>query len=148
MFGLIVALTVQCSFKRTSDIWKKGHLLIPAHLVQCVSSKRPEINALEVPDEISSRRKLLEEIPPVASPIQEVVDSSSAKLCSATNALTLVQKTSTVDVPTDVKKADKKVDTNLMLSGVILTIDIPPSPPEQVDDDDAINELSELLRRW
>ncbi|KAJ4988241.1 hypothetical protein SVAN01_06337 [Stagonosporopsis vannaccii] len=77
------------------------------------------------------------------SPIQEVAGPSSARLCAAAACTT----PALFPGVTHIQPLSAKMTSKLAFSGVILTIDISPSVPEQADDK-VIVELSEMLQRW
>lgn len=77
------------------------------------------------------------------SPIQEVAGPYSARPCVATACTT----PTLIAGETQIQPSSTNTTNNLALSGVILTIDIPPSTPGLIDEE-AIVELSEILQRW
>lgn len=81
------------------------------------------------------------------SPVQDVFNSRRPKHTSAQEELDLKRTMSFGDVTADSGVSDEKSLASLALSEIMLTIDIAPSPLSY-GEDNAIVELSELLRRW
>ncbi|KAF9693502.1 hypothetical protein EKO04_008185 [Ascochyta lentis] len=81
------------------------------------------------------------------STITEIIGLTSAEPCSVAKAFSLIRATNMVDTASRDKRVDNKTPTNLTLSEVSITIDIPPSPLQQ-SDDAAIIRLSEPLEKW
>ena len=103
--------------------------------------KALRVKTLDFLDE-ANRRNILTEYALAMSPIQEV----GGHLPRKTHITAGKHWTATVASPAP-GVAQQKAISNLALSGIIHTIDIPPLLPGQVDDK-AIIQLSEMLERW
>ena len=103
--------------------------------------KALRVKTLGILDE-TNRRITLTEHALAMSPIQEV----GGHLPRKTHITAEKHWTATVASPAP-GVAQQKAISNLALSGIIHTIDIPPLLPGQVDDK-AIIQLSEMLERW
>jgi hypothetical protein len=104
--------------------------------------KALRVKTLGILDEIN-RRNALTEYALAMSPIQEI----GGYLPRKTHITAGNPWTATVVVSPALKMVQQKAFTNLALSGIILTVDISPLLPGQIDDK-AIIQLSELLERW
>lgn len=145
VFGVYV---LQRIVKISLSLWKKTVLgEVRRASVPLSSRKTPVIKTYEISKEIERRIVFFENRTLAMSPIQEVFSPRTVKRDPAAEQPTLTRMANLEEVPKKSKIADKKSSTVLSLSDVILTIDIPPSPPSRVDDDDIV-QLSELLRTW
>ena len=125
-----------------------GLVAEPENSVPITERKALKVETLGMSDEECSRGASLKHEMLAMSPIQEVARPFLLRSCLAANDSTLAQTTNLVEVPArQTQIAGTKMMNKLMLSEIILTIDIPPSTPEQ-GDEDAIVQLSEMLRKW
>ncbi|KAJ4378437.1 hypothetical protein N0V86_006140 [Didymella sp. IMI 355093] len=108
--------------------------------------KRLAVETYDIPKETQCSALSLEDRLLALSPIQEIFDPRT-RHDFAKDRLKSVRTTSLEAVPTGSTMVNRKSLANLALSEVMLTIDIAPSAPSQ-DEDSAIDELSELLRKW
>ena len=104
--------------------------------------KALRVKTLDFLDE-ANRRNILTEYALAMSPIQEV----GGHLPRKTHITTGKHWSATVASPASRVVQQQKAISNLALSGIIHTIDIPPLLPGQIDDK-AIVQLSEMLARW
>jgi hypothetical protein len=104
--------------------------------------KALRVKTLDFLDE-ANRRNVLTEYALAMSPIQEV----GGHLPRKTHITAGKQWTAIVLASPGPKMVREKKIPNLALSGIILTVDIPPLLPGQIDDK-AIIQLSEMLERW
>lgn len=91
----------------------------------------------------TNRRSVLTEYALAMSPIQEV----GGRIPRKTHITAGKQWTATMLASPGPRMVREKKIPNLALSGIILTVDIPPLLPGQIDDK-AIIQLSEMLERW
>lgn len=121
----------------------RGTVSIARRKVSAPSQARKalRVKTLGILDE-TNRRITLTEHALAMSPIQEV----GGHLPRKTHITAGKHWTATVASPAP-GVAQQKAISNLALSGIIHTIDIPPLLPGQVDDK-AIIQLSEMLERW
>ncbi|KAF1926091.1 uncharacterized protein M421DRAFT_224689 [Didymella exigua CBS 183.55] len=131
LFVRLWKMTVVCNVRRA-----------PAP-VTC--EKTPVVRACDVPKKTKCRAASSEDGKLAISPIQELFNPRT-KHDPATKQLMSAQTTRFEAVHIS-RTVDRKMLADLSLSEIILTINIPPSLPIQ-DEDDAIVELSEMLRRW
>jgi len=109
---------------------KRGRRALEIRTSEAMGEKFPRIAALR-------GEKL------AISPIQIVTGQSSARPWAAAACTTPALNPS----ETQTQLACTNTVKTLALSRIILTVDIPPSVPERVDDK-TIMELSEMLQRW
>ncbi|KAF2625336.1 hypothetical protein BU25DRAFT_119497 [Macroventuria anomochaeta] len=142
--GTIVGAWIwQKLIRKTPSPWKKAVLIAePNTLAPDAPRKTLKVKTLGVLDEVCPRKCL-----PCHQPGRSSIHVLRSQPCLAADDLTLAQTTNVVDVSTKTQTTGKKMVNKLALSEVVFTIDIPPSSPEQVDDN-AIIQLSELLQRW
>ena len=100
------------------------------------------VKTLGILDE-PNRRDALTESAFAMSPIQEV----GGQLPRKTHITAEKHWTATAMASPVPKLVQQKAYTDLALSGIVLTVDIPPLLPGQIDDE-AINRLAEMLKRW
>lgn len=91
----------------------------------------------------TSQRNALTEYALAMSPIQEV----GGHILRETHGTAEKHRTTAVVASPALEAVQQKAFTNLALSGIIPTVDIPPLLPGQIDDK-AIIQLSEMLERW
>lgn len=136
-------------------IWKKVTIETPESCTSAALAARHkrqvpkrgrralEIRTSEAMGEIYPRIAALRGERLAISPIQEITGQSSARPCAAAACATPALNPR----ETQTQSACTNTMNTLALSGIILTVDIPPSVPERVDDK-SIMELSEMLQRW
>ena len=122
----------------------RGTLFIARRKISAPSQmkKALRVKTLDFLDE-ANRRNVLTEYALAMSPIQEV----GGHLPRKTHITAGKQWTAIVLASPGPKMVREKKIPNLALSGIILTVDIPPLLPGQIDDK-AIIQLSEMLERW
>lgn len=144
VFGTIVAAcAMRYPTKEASDT-KKNNVPVPetACPMQTTLSQALKLDIIGMPDENGRQRGSLDEHTLALSPT-----STTAPYLAADSIILLAPRTSPEKVLRKTKTAAGPVVSNLALSKIVHTVDIPPLSPGQWDDD-AINQLSELLERW
>lgn len=98
-------------------------------------------------EEVKCQMRRFDKGVPAVLAIEGIINSTSLVLYPASKILVLTQATVIVDQFSRDNRVDDKKANKLTLSGVSITIDIPPSLPQQSEDADIVH-LSQLLERW
>ncbi len=149
---LLIVGTSICAFiwqkttKRTSMAWYDAKVATkPRTSTPKGARKSSRVKTPRPIDEAFPRIGAIKREMLAMSPIREVAGLFSTRPCTMADytAPVLVSK------QTQALSASAKTRGNLALSDILLTVDIPPTAPKQVDGfEDAISQLCEMLERW
>ena len=138
--AIVAACVTQYSTTKILKYLKKGEAATaPACTMQPTSRRASKLDTFRLPDDDGCTTSLLDQYALALSPISTIAPQF------ATDNIVLAPARDPKEVLVNTRR-EPRPTVNLALS-IILTINIPPSIPGQADDN-AINELSDLLEKW